>query len=141
MVCMPYGPTRAAAGLTPRARGTELAKAHMEKSPLSNPSAKIRSGVLGVGVAVGVLVRVAVNVGVIVAVWVGVGVFVGVPVRVLVGVIVGVPVIVLVGVSDGGVPEGHPVRLGAGRYASGPLMTSTASVGDGSTAAAGRLLE
>jgi hypothetical protein len=88
-----------------------------------------------VAVLVGVLlgVRVAVLVGVSEGVRVGVidGVSEGVRVGRSVGVFVGALVGVNVGSRYGGVPEGQPVRLGAGMYAAGLLIDSSGMVGVG----------
>ena len=93
-----------------------------EKSPDSNPSAKIKSDTLDVFVGVGVFVevKVAVGVGVLVGVFVGVdegpevGVFVGAGVGVLVGVLVGVDegpgVGVFVGVAVGFGPVANNLK-------------------------------
>lgn len=94
--CIPDEPTRAAAVSALRSPASVTLADQAERSPDSNPSAKITSGM---GVAVGEAVVVAVTV-------IGVGVFggvdVGVRVAVSVGVAVGVNVSVNVGVIVGG---------------------------------------
>lgn len=87
---------------------------------------------MGVGVSVAVLVGVMLGV----RVGVCVGVRLGVRVTVLVGVLLGVCEGVVVGAFVHGVPEGHPVRLGAGRYGTGLFIDdagiAAVSVGAGS---------
>ena len=103
--CMPWLSINADAALALRSPASLLLEVQADKLPVSNPSAKIRSETLEVGVGVlvgaGVLVGEAptVLVGVLVGVRVGVKVLVGV--TEMIGVCVRVGVAVLVGVMEG----------------------------------------